>query len=61
MVRTQVGVLERDWRKVSFDGDAVTLRMPGAVVEPEALGSTFADMQQLARLLRGERGRRGYR
>jgi hypothetical protein len=60
-VRTQVGVLQRDRRKVSLDGDAVTLRMPGAVVEPEALGSTFADMQQLARLLRGERGRRGYR
>ncbi|MEJ7731176.1 MAG: hypothetical protein WKG00_18410, partial [Polyangiaceae bacterium] len=60
-VRKQVGVLDRDASKVLIDGEAVTLGMLGAVVEPEALGSTFADMQQLARLLRGERGSRGYR
>ncbi len=60
-VSKQRAVLERDARTLSFEGGEVTLRMPGAVVEPDALASTFADMQQLARLLRGERGGRGYR
>lgn len=60
-VRTQIAALERDARKVSFEQDRLQLRMPGVAPDPEALSGTFTDMLVLARLLRGERGPRGYR